>query len=64
MGDVRLSLINNFAFYLFIPLPVLLAAMIWIGPHFTPKPIVSASDEKSIRVLQRIRGRIMLNRIY
>jgi endonuclease/exonuclease/phosphatase family metal-dependent hydrolase len=69
-GNVRLALVNSFAYMLFIPLPLLLILavitrsriallrllpvwvllLIWIGPRFIPKPIVTASGEKTIRI--------------
>ncbi len=68
-GNPRLSLVNNFAYFLFLPLPVLLVMglfvrsrlallrllpivavfLVWIGPRFIPKPIVSAGG-RTIRV--------------
>ncbi len=67
----RLSLVNSFAYFLFIPLPivfvlvlvarsriaflrllpVLVMLLVWIGPRFIPKPIVSANNEQTIKLM-------------
>ncbi|MBA3871780.1 MAG: endonuclease/exonuclease/phosphatase family protein [Anaerolineae bacterium] len=69
-GNPKLSLVNSFAYFLFLPLPILIilallarsriaflrllplivVLILWIGPRFIPKPIVAASDDKTIRV--------------
>lgn len=70
-GNTRLALVNSFAYFLFIPLPVLFVLallarsrlaflrllpvlvmlLVWIGPRFIPKPVVSANGEQTIHLM-------------